>query len=122
MALYNRGDWLSVGNAAKVRLTREFQASARLVLLVPWREGIPVVAVPVSDFVLPVVDEEFRPGFFCQFAAGPRTIIAKVDRVSRGDTLAATAANGTKLRIRLLGIDASRITRGSFPHDGEGRE
>ncbi len=48
-------------------------------------------------------------------AASPRTIVAKVDRVSDGDTLVATAANGTKLRIRLLGIDAPEILHGDKP-------
>ena len=39
-------------------------------------------------------------------AATPRTLIAKVDRVSDGDTLIATTSEGTRLRIPLLGIDA----------------
>ena len=40
-------------------------------------------------------------------AAGiPRTLIAAVERVSDGETVTAFTGNGTKLRIRLLGIDA----------------
>ncbi len=35
-----------------------------------------------------------------------RTRIAAVERVSDGDTVIATTANGTTLRIRLPGIDA----------------
>ncbi len=39
-------------------------------------------------------------------AATPRTIVAKVERVSDGDTLIAVSENQTKLRLRLLGIYA----------------
>jgi len=45
-------------------------------------------------------------------AATPRTLVATVVSVSAGDTITALASEGTKLRIRLLGIDAPEI-----PHD-----
>jgi len=48
-------------------------------------------------------------------AAAPRTSVARVDRVSDGDTLTAMTENGTKLRIRLLGIDAPEIAHGDEP-------
>ena len=45
-------------------------------------------------------------------AASPRTLVATVERISDGDTVIATSANGTKLRLRLLGIDAPEIPHG----------
>ncbi len=45
----------------------------------------------------------------------PRTLVAKVERVSDGDTLTAISSNQTKLRIRLLGIDAPEIPHGEKP-------
>ena len=45
-------------------------------------------------------------------AAAPRTVVATVERVSDGDTLIAITENQTKLRIRLLGIDAPEIPHG----------
>ncbi len=48
-------------------------------------------------------------------ASSTQTIIAKVVRISDGDTLVATAGNGTKLRIRLLGIDAPEVAHGEKP-------
>jgi micrococcal nuclease len=55
-------------------------------------------------------------------AATLRTLTAKVDRVSDGDTVTATDASGTKLRIRLLGIDAPEIAHGSKPGQPFGEE
>lgn len=46
-------------------------------------------------------------------AAPPRSVLATVERVADGDTLMATSENSTRLRIRLLGIDAPEI-----PHQG----
>lgn len=46
------------------------------------------------------------------FAAPPRTLRATVERVADGDTVVATSENGTRLRIRLLGIDAPEVPRG----------
>jgi len=40
------------------------------------------------------------------FAANPRPLVATVERVSDGNTITAIIGNQTKLRIRLLGIDA----------------
>ena len=46
------------------------------------------------------------------FATPPRTLQATVERVADGDTLIATSENGTRLRIRLLGIDAPEVPHG----------
>jgi endonuclease YncB( thermonuclease family) len=46
-------------------------------------------------------------------AATPRSLSATVERVSDGDTLVATTANQTKLRLRLLGIDAPENAHGT---------
>ena len=45
-------------------------------------------------------------------AATPRSLSATVERVSDGDTVVAITANQTKLRIRLLGIDAPETAHG----------
>lgn len=55
-------------------------------------------------------------------AATPRTIVAKVERVSDGDTIAAITSEGTKLHIRLLGIDAPEIPHGKKPGQPYGEE
>ena len=47
-------------------------------------------------------------------AATPRTLVAIVERVADGDSVAGTTDNGTKLRIRLLGIDAPEL-----PYNGK---
>jgi micrococcal nuclease len=48
-------------------------------------------------------------------APPPRIFLATVERVSAGDLLVAVAVNGTRLSIRLLGIDAPKVTQGSKP-------
>lgn len=48
-------------------------------------------------------------------AATPRTLLAKVERVSDGGSLVAVSENGTKLRFRLLGIDAPEAPHGNMP-------
>jgi micrococcal nuclease len=55
-------------------------------------------------------------------AATPRTLVAKVERVSDGDTIVAIAENGTKLRIRLLGIDAPEVAHSPKPGQPYGKE
>jgi len=55
-------------------------------------------------------------------ASTPRLLVANVDRVSDGDTVIATSANGTKLCIRLLGIDAPKIANGAKPGQPYGEE
>lgn len=55
-------------------------------------------------------------------AASPRTLTAKVVRVSDGDTLIAISENGTKLRIRLLGIDAPEVPHSTKPGQPFGEE
>jgi micrococcal nuclease len=56
------------------------------------------------------------------YAATPRTLAARVDRVSDGDTVIATTSEGTRLRIRLLGIDAPEIPHGGKPGQPYGEE
>jgi endonuclease YncB( thermonuclease family) len=41
-----------------------------------------------------------------------REFVAKVDRVSDGDTVTALTSEGTKLRLRLLAIDAPKLPTG----------
>jgi micrococcal nuclease len=48
-------------------------------------------------------------------AEQPRTVYITVERVVDGDTLIATSANATKLRIRLIGIDAPEIAHHRNP-------
>lgn len=47
------------------------------------------------------------------YPATPLSLAAIVERVSDGDTLVATTADQTKLRIRLLGIDAPENANGT---------
>ncbi|MFI5341467.1 MAG: thermonuclease family protein [Candidatus Methylomirabilales bacterium] len=47
------------------------------------------------------------------FSGSPRSLVATVQHVADGDTVTTISANGTKLRIRLLGINAPEITHGS---------
>ena len=55
-------------------------------------------------------------------AATVRTLIASVQRVSDGDTITAIMENQTKLRIRLLGIDAPEVPHGTKPGQPYGEE
>ncbi len=45
-----------------------------------------------------------------------------VDRVSDGDTVTATTSGGTKLRLRLLGIDAPEVANDKKPGQPYGEE
>ncbi len=56
------------------------------------------------------------------YAATARTLTAKVERVSDGDTVTAVTSNQTKLRIRLLGIDAPEVPHGKEPGQPYGEE
>jgi micrococcal nuclease len=56
------------------------------------------------------------------YAGTPRSLVAQVDRVSDGDTVTAVSSEGTKLRIRLLGIDAPEIPHGPKPGQPYGEE
>ena len=49
------------------------------------------------------------------YAATPRTLVAKVERVSEEDTIIAVTTNQIKLRIRILGIDAPEVPHGTKP-------
>ena len=72
----------------------------------------------IKCFVLPSLAAIVVGLFFVlgtAHAASPRTLIAKVERVSDGDTLVAFSSNGTKLRIRLVGIDAPEASHGEKP-------
>ncbi len=52
----------------------------------------------------------------------PRTLVAKVDRVSDGDTVTGTTSEGTKLCVRLLVIDAPQIPHEAKPSQLVGEE
>jgi endonuclease YncB( thermonuclease family) len=56
------------------------------------------------------------------FAATPHSLVAKVDRVADGDSVTATTNDGTRLRIRLLGIDAPEVANGAKPGQPFGEE
>ncbi len=45
--------------------------------------------------------------------ADSRSLVASIQCVSDGDTIIAMTADGTKLRVRLLGIDAPEIPHGT---------
>jgi micrococcal nuclease len=55
-------------------------------------------------------------------AVPPRSVVASVQRLADGDTVTAVTPNQTKLRIRLLGIDAPEIEHGSKPGQPFGKE
>ena len=55
-------------------------------------------------------------------AATPRSLTATVERVSDGDTVVVITGNQTKLRLRLLGIDAPEIPHGRKPGQPFGQE
>ena len=64
-----------------------------------------------------------HPGVGTPASAGsPRTLVATVERVSDGDSVTALSDNGTKLRIRLLGIDAPEGAHGEKPGQPYGDE
>ncbi len=54
--------------------------------------------------------------------AAPRVLDAIVQRVADGDTLIAETDNGTRLRIRLLGIDAPEVSHNGTPGQPFGEE
>ncbi len=56
------------------------------------------------------------------WAKHPRVLEARVGHVADGDTVTAYTANGTKLRIRLLGIDAPEVRHGGLPGQPYGEE
>ncbi len=58
-------------------------------------------------------------------AGTPHTLVAKADRVSEGDTVTGITSEGSKLRIRLLGIDVPEVAHGTNldqPFGEEARE
>jgi len=55
-------------------------------------------------------------------AATPRTLVATVARISDGDTITAFTSDQTKLRLRLLGIDAPEVPHGAKPGQPYGEE
>lgn len=59
------------------------------------------------------------------FASPLHSVRVTVERVTDGDTLVVTSENGTKLRLRLLGIDAPEIAHGALlgqPYSLEARQ
>ena len=64
-----------------------------------------------------------HPGVGTPASAGsPRTLVATVERVSDGDSVTALSDNNTKLRIRLLGIDAPEVAHDTKPGQPYGEE
>jgi len=55
-------------------------------------------------------------------SATSRTLVATVQRVSDGDTITAITSEGTKLRLRLLGIDVPEVPHGKKPGQPYGEE
>jgi micrococcal nuclease len=53
---------------------------------------------------------------------GPRTVEGKVSRVIDGDTLTLVTREGTKLRVRLYGIDAPEVRHEEMPGQPHGEE
>ncbi len=78
---------------------------------VPVRQAVPAVAVGFGIFFVGLA-----------YAATPRTPVAKVEHVSDGDTITAITGNQTKLRLRLLGIDAPEVPHGDKPGQPFGQE
>ena len=54
--------------------------------------------------------------------AAPRSLVATVQHVADGDSVTAISDNGTKLRIRLLGIDAPEVAHNGKPGQPFGDE
>ena len=54
--------------------------------------------------------------------AAPRLLTATVQRVSDGDSVTALSANGTTLRLRLLGNDAPEVAYDTKPGQPYGEE
>jgi len=54
--------------------------------------------------------------------AGQRTVEGKVSRVIDGDTLTLVTREGTKLRVRLYGIDAPEVRHEDMPGQAHGEE
>lgn len=52
----------------------------------------------------------------------PRTVEGKVTRVTDGDTLILVTGEGTKLKVRLYGIDAPEVRHEEVPGQPYGRE
>jgi endonuclease YncB( thermonuclease family) len=55
-------------------------------------------------------------------SATPHSLISTVQRVSDGDTIIAMTADGTKLRVRLLGMDAPDVPHGNKSGQPYGEE
>ncbi len=72
-----------------------------------------VLGLAVNSLVLPLSSAH---------AATPRTLFAKVECVSDGDTITAITSNQTKLRLRLFGIDAPEVPHGDKPGQPFGEE
>ena len=81
-----------------------------------------VAPCPLRDFLSGIVFLALTFALPISPYAAPRTLVAKVERVSDGDTLVALTANSTKLRLRLLGIDAQEVPHGDIPVQPFGEE
>ena len=55
-------------------------------------------------------------------AAPLRTVTATITRISDGDTVQAVTPEGTKLKVRLYGIDAPETSKGKIPGEPFGND
>ncbi len=75
------------------------------------RSAVPFFAATVALLVFSVPS-----------CAGPRTVEGKVSRVIDGDTLTLLTREGTRLRVRLYGIDAPEVRHEEMPGQPHGEE
>ena len=83
-------------------------------------KGLAVVTAPrrFPWVLLPVALALAASGF----GASPRSLVATIQHVADGDSVTAMTDNNTKLRIRLLGIDAPEVPHGKKPGQPFGDE
>ncbi len=79
-------------------------------------------AVWVSRHACIILATSFLSLLTPALAIAPRTLVAKIERVSDGDTVTAVTSNQTKLRLRLLGTDAPEVPHGDKPGQPFGEE
>ena len=80
------------------------------------------IAFTAFFFMLVLLTFLLIPSFPLHAANPIRTIDAVVTRVVDGDTLVAETNNGTKLKVRLYGIDAPELARAGKPGQPFARE
>ena len=56
------------------------------------------------------------------YAAPIRTVTATITKITDGDTVQAVTPEGTKLKVRLYGIDAPEMSKGKIPGEPFGKD